>query len=522
MCSRDFSSKRKPLCASCAQATLYGPRIQSVTALLDREKQHTHAEAIVRPGNDGVIAALPPDADLEAITAGVSKHRSNRWREEQQRIEARISDITEKADELRRLIEDYRERMARQKEVHARRRSDVAAERKQLDKLKPRILDPVQASALKASHRLEKVHNRTADARALLCREAASLAGLERRLSDDGRARYWLGGVPIPDLRELTGKNTLDLMALEGGGQSSAQAHELISAGLDNVCRLLGNCCHYLSVRLPAEILLPHNDFLHAAVVPMTSSYKLNDPQYSGMASSHHPSLAASRRLEGEAQQKAPARPRPLYLESALAQLIKEDSKTFHLFTEGAIWLAYDIAWLCRSQGIDSINTFEDVCAIGRNLYRLLLTQERPPASRTVSSAQTQTERPKPAPVPARLGVYSHGSAQLSLAGVEGAELFRNWRIPTHARLVDKLKSYLLTEISGLEWDILSDKEWDEEREDEVAVLVGGERRSLDRQGPAMSVMTVVPHSEQDGGIDASRAKGTSGWIRVRDRGGDG
>lgn len=65
---------------------------------------------------------------------------------------------------------------------------------------------------------------------------------------------------------------------------------------------------------------------------------------------------------------------------------------------------------------------------------------------------------------------------------------------------------------------LLSD-EWDEERDDERAVLVGGKRRSLDKHGSAMSGMTVAPTDGVDEG--AAKPKESSGWMRVRTRAGD-
>jgi hypothetical protein len=93
---------------TCAQATLYEPRIRQITGLLDRENAHTHTEAIVRPGNDGVLAALPQDADWDAITNAVKKHSSERARAEHTRVQTRIDAITEQADVLRRQLEDHK------------------------------------------------------------------------------------------------------------------------------------------------------------------------------------------------------------------------------------------------------------------------------------------------------------------------------------------------------------------------------------------------------------------------------
>ncbi|EMC95229.1 hypothetical protein BAUCODRAFT_72151, partial [Baudoinia panamericana UAMH 10762] len=496
ICLRNFNSKHEPVCAGCAQATLYGSRIQQASTLLDRERHHTQAEAIVRPGNDGVLAALPTD---------------------QLAVEGRIQRITEKAGELRRQIEEYKQYITHRREQLEHRRSDVLEERHELERQRPRAFAPIEAAVAKSRQKVHKVYQRTIDARVLLCREAALLSGLDRRRGKDGKHRYWLGDLPMLDLRDMQGKDLTNATPPGNDNDSHLQPHEVISANMDDICRLLGICCHYLSVRLPAQIILPHDDFPHAVIVPWQSAYKLKDPKYP--KSSATPSSSAML-VPGQVRPKRdPPRPRPLYLDRPLAQLFKQDHKTFLLFLEGVALLAYNVAWLCRSQGVESINSFDDACAVGRNLYRLVLHEQRPPNSRKVSTL-SKDERPGSASAEVRLGAYSHASADLSLTGHEGLALFKDWRMPLPNRLADILRSHLVSEIRGAEWDVLSDKEWDDEREDEVPVLVGGARRSLDHAGVAMSVMSVAPHEAQADGKQG--VKGQSGWTKVRGRSGDG
>lgn len=511
MCGRPFNTRRKPHCASCVQATLYPARVQQASALLGREKSHNHAEAVVRPGNDGVLAALAEDANWDAITVGAKKHSIERARGEQEAVESRIGDITQKAVELRRQMEQYTVDIAKRKQQHARRRKDLAAERKQLDSHKARLTEPLHSTIRRTGQRLDKAHSRTIDARTVLCREAAALSGLQKVKGRDGKSEYWLGGMPVRDLRDFNGKVNLE------DAPTSVEPHDVVSASLDNVCRLLGSCCHYLSVRLPAEVILPHNDFPHSMILPEKASYRVKDPPYPGNASSHSSSPLASRSFE----RNDISRPRLLHLDRSLVQLVRDDSKAFGLFIEAVMLLAWDVAWLCRTQGIDDINSFADVCAIGKNLYRLLVAQESsaPSTLAVTKHGAPASDRDQPNSN-TRLGSLSHGSAHGSLFSAEGRELVRSWRLASPARLIDRFKSYLLAEISNTEWDFVDDDEWDEEQENEKAVLVGGARRSLDsKYEPAMSVMTVAP---SDGAAEVpSKAKGSSGWMKVRGRGSD-
>lgn len=536
ICSRALGGRRQPLCAGCAQTMLYGSRIQQATVLMNREKHHAHAEAVVRPGNDGVLAALPEDADLDAITTGMRRHGLERSRAEAESRELRLHSIVEKADELRAQIAAYKQHTAARKEHVQARQKDLATERNVLEQCRPRATEPVHAATKKATQRLEKVRSRIVDARLLLCREAALAMDFHRRKGKDGRSEYVLGSIVVPDLRHLNVRTQPQAKAPLVGGRTVAEPHDLVSETFDNVARLSNLCAYYLGVRLPGEILLPHEKFPRAAIMPEKSSYKHSKIAFPGLSSSQSSSPTESRFVD----QNLP-RPRPLWLEKPLAQLVKEDPKSYSLYIEGVTMLAYNVAWLCKSQGVDGINNFDDICAIGRNLYHLLLAQHRKsqPYRPTIDRTSTGTSS-KVTAVPGarevaqqptstiRLGVFSHNSAENNLAAAEGGELMKTWHLSSSVRLADKLRGHLLAEISGAEWTLVDEEEWNEEREDELPVLVGGSRRPFEpRHHPAMSVMTVVAHdgAEEDRSSSAAETKQrkqSSGWMKVRGRGGDG
>jgi hypothetical protein len=297
------------------------------------------------------------------------------------------------------------------------------------------------------------------------------------------------------------------------------EPHELISVSLTNVCRLLGICCHYLSIRLPAEIILPHNNFPHAAILPLDSSYKSSNPHFQRTFTN---SPATSQQL----QRSEFSRPRLLQLDRPFPQLQKEDPKAAAFFREGVVLLAYNITWLCRTQGVDIGRTFEDISDIGRNLYELiprLDDKKRPNLHRNLNSATDKTNYSATSPdAQPKLGLHSHGSLLHSLSGSEGTALFgpsSTWDVSIH-KLTDQLKSYLRREAARAEWDFIDTTEWDDELEDERPVFVGGaRRRSLDAKGPAMSVMTVKPSDDVDEALRP--AEGGKGWMKVRGRGGE-
>lgn len=512
ICFRSFNVwKRKPFCAGCAQATLHEARLSQAASLLDREKAHSHADAVVRPNNDGVLAALSEDTDLDALGRSITKDCAEQSQAEKESAEYRVKTILDKAEELKKKVEDSKDHIAARKLELKRRRSELAEERVGLEKHKPRTMEPVLATTKKTTQRLERVRHKIVDARLLLCREAAAASNFQRHRQTSGRSEYTLGGLAIPDLRELNKRTQPSTKVETVGGRSFAEPHEQVSEAFGNVARLMSLCAHYLSIRLPAEIILPHEDFPRAVILPDKSSYKSKNVAFPGVPASRTSSPAASRMLEPNQP-----RPRPLWLDRSLAQLSKDDNKTYGLYLEGTTLLAWDLAWLCKTQGIDSVNTFEDACVLGRNLWQLLYIKDRkrPYLDRKDSTATTKTD-PREA---VRLGVFSHASAQYNLAGYDGLAFMKDFKFASPARLGDKLKTFLLNDMSGAEWDLLEGREWDEDREDERPVLVGGSKRPQESRYAAMSVMSI-------NGMDEERNERTAtggGWTRIRGRLGDG
>lgn len=146
---------------------------------------------------------------------------------------------------------------------------------------------------------------------------------------------------------------------------------------------------------------------------------------------------------------------------------------------EAASLLAWDIAWLCRVQGIlIAADDWSDIAAIGRNLWLLLNLgpdQRGKPGSRNAPSvmAPRTTQalvagegQSLPSSFKASsFGVFSHGTAFNFL---ESAAFTRpletdvsapGWRFSHPSRVSDHLKAYLQAEMSGLEWELLDDGE---------------------------------------------------------------
>lgn len=169
-------------------------------------------------------------------------------------------------------------------------------------------------------------------------------------------------------------------------------------------------------------------------------------------------------------------RPRPLFIDRALPKLAKEDPTGYALFIEGVALLAWDISWLCRTQGLHlGSESWEDVCDIGRNLWQLLVAPE--PLLKALISEQANNDantsatthekegenglrRTRSLPI---LGHFSHGSAHTFLGSSEGMEFMRTWKLPSPTKIADKLKSTLLGEMANAEWELLGEEEWEDE-----------------------------------------------------------
>lgn len=224
---------------------------------------------------------------------------------------------------------------------------------------------------------------------------------------------------------------------------------------------------------------------------------------------------------------------------------MKEDPAKYALFLEGASLLAWDVSWLCRTQGLNvGSDSWEDICNIGKNMWQLLVA---PPAQsltamRAVSgrdlqsklksgkdSPKTTIQRTKSFPM---LGHYSHGTSHSFLGAAEGTEFMRTWKLPTPMKLADKLKSALLGEMANAEWELLEEKEWDDERRDDTGTNTTAEDQTLPRANTEvkygqtqveMPDPAPVEHSPNHAEIPSEprspdRPKGTSGWTKLKSR----
>lgn len=185
------------------------------------------------------------------------------------------------------------------------------------------------------------------------------------------------------------------------------------------------------------------------------------------------------------------------------------------MFIEGVTLLAWDIAWLCKTQGM-VVDSESELYAMGRNLWNLLLADNVDnPASHEVESSARRTDTRTPAKIPpenppTRFGQLSHGTAHSFFDSSEGKQLMREWRLQTPMRSILKIKEYLNNEMQKSEWEVVQEAEWDTGAavEDEAPILVGGKRYSSEQKNsttrgkpPSTSSVAVA------GGSDTSNLK---------------
>jgi hypothetical protein len=265
---------------------------------------------------------------------------------------------------------------------------------------------------------------------------------------------------------------------------------EVISTSLAHIAHILMLASHYLAIRLPAEVTLPHRDYPRPTIFAVGSSYRRaggnNDIGLSGSALLQ---TAADTRSDGESRHVP--RPRPLFVDKPLPLLLKEDPSSYGLFIEGVTLLAYDIAWACNTQGVSigDKNSWDDVCNMGQNLWRLLIGDQ-------LHRKAVEPTFPDPADSPrddsaqrtkSQIGRWSHGTTHSFLGGAEGTEYIRNFKLPSPIKLADRLKKKLSNEGAMLEWEKID----------------GDEARAGD----------------EDVGEGANRTAGVSGWTKLKNRG---
>ena len=120
--------------------------------------------------------------------------------------EENIKSISDHAKALQEQLQNTKAEIAARKDRRQRRQSEFSSAKQELLQSQANEIEPVEKGIRRTKHRWEVMHQRTAESRFLLCKEAALLYGLQQhqhKKGDLSRKVYSIGWVPIVDLKDL-------------------------------------------------------------------------------------------------------------------------------------------------------------------------------------------------------------------------------------------------------------------------------------------------------------------------------
>jgi len=203
ICHRSGNSRLPFNCTLCARDTLYQPRIQLAQTLLQGESLGKEVERNVkgssRPKRNQNSASAKSAETNPAWAVGRAAAEEAIAEEETQTVLNHVQSLREE-------IQNVKAEIAERKAGLQRRRAEFASAKQDLSHSQTNTVEPVEKGIRRTEHRWDILHNKTAEARLFLCREAALLYGLQQRKRKKGglgRDVYFIGEVPIADLRDL-------------------------------------------------------------------------------------------------------------------------------------------------------------------------------------------------------------------------------------------------------------------------------------------------------------------------------
>ena len=208
VCHRTASDRLPLYCTLCARNALYNHRTQLAQTLLQKEDSCREVEQRTTNKTKASTITTLRDAKLS------EPHSRHSWLVQRAAAEETLSQ--EKVEStlhhiqlLREEIKEVRDNISTRKVKLNRRRSEFTSAKQELLHSQANAIDPVEKGIRRTEHRWDILHKKTAESRLFLCREAALLYGLQQRKRKKGglgRDVYFIGGVPIIDLRDLNSR----------------------------------------------------------------------------------------------------------------------------------------------------------------------------------------------------------------------------------------------------------------------------------------------------------------------------
>jgi hypothetical protein len=204
VCLRAASSRLPLYCPVCARNLVYEPRIHNLQILFEKEalgKQIEEAIIAAREVKDHGISGNDKQTDEAALCAAYEELTS-----QAATIGHKTQTIVTHLDALQKEMQEMREEIAQRRRAMAQQATALKSTQQRFAELELEIFEPVRRDGVKIESRWNALHNKAATSRIFLCREAASLYGLQqvkRKRGTAGRDTYLIGGVAIPDLRDI-------------------------------------------------------------------------------------------------------------------------------------------------------------------------------------------------------------------------------------------------------------------------------------------------------------------------------
>ena len=203
ICHRSASSRLPFNCTLCSRHALYQPRIQLAQTLLQTESLGKEVEQNVLGTSKQEKARSSAGAKISGLNPTWTVHRAA---SDQVLSEEKTQTVLSHVEALREETQEIKAEIAARKTMLSRRRSEFASAKQELSQSQATAAEPRDKGIKRTQHRWDVMHNKTAESRLFLCKEVALLYGLhqrKRKKGGMGRDVYFIGGVPITDLRDL-------------------------------------------------------------------------------------------------------------------------------------------------------------------------------------------------------------------------------------------------------------------------------------------------------------------------------
>lgn len=236
ICHRSPSERLAFYCTICARNAVYETRIHIAQTLLENEAAGAAVER-------NIGARKPVVSHGKSSPQTKSRETSTVWTMQRAHVDQAASKeetehVLSHVEALRKETVAMKAEIARRKAILVKRKADLRSASEALAAREAATIEPLEKGVRRMEHRWDAMHAKTLESRVFLCREAAQLYGLQQRKTKKGAtgsASYFIGGIPIADLRDLDSEVPFPLSRLRANtckiprqSKSAHQPHTLL------------------------------------------------------------------------------------------------------------------------------------------------------------------------------------------------------------------------------------------------------------------------------------------------------